>query len=123
MAKFRKVIHPKRGQVYLVRFDPTEGAEIHKTRPALIVQNDLANRLSPITIVAAITSTIAGPTYRTRILVGASEGGLKSDSAVLLNQIRSVDKVRLQKRLGTLKPETMAKVDRGLGISLGLVEL
>lgn len=123
MAKSREIAYPKRGQVYLVRFDPTLGAEIQKTRPALILQSNIANRLSPMTIVAAITSRIKGPTYLTRILVKAGEGGLKTDSVVLLNQIRSVDKLRLGKRLGKLKPETMKKVDRGLQIGLGLVEI
>jgi mRNA interferase MazF len=52
MARRPTVIRPKRGEVYLVAFDPTIGAEIQKTRPALIVQNDIANRHSPITIVA-----------------------------------------------------------------------
>jgi mRNA interferase MazF len=56
MAKQQKVAYPKRGEVYLVNFDPTIGSEIQKTRPALILQNDIANQHSPITIVAAITS-------------------------------------------------------------------
>ena len=48
------MIQPKRGDIYLVNFDPTLGAEIRKTRPALILQNDIANKYSPVTIVAAI---------------------------------------------------------------------
>jgi mRNA interferase MazF len=64
MAKPRtKEVTPKRGQVYLVNFDPTIGAEIRKTRPALVVQNDIANRHSPITIVAAITSKVDEKLY------------------------------------------------------------
>ena len=50
------MIQPKRGDIYLVNFDPTLGAEIRKTRPALILQNDIANKYSPVTIVAAISS-------------------------------------------------------------------
>ena len=57
----RKITYPKRGEVYLVNFDPTIGAEIKKTRPALIIQNDIANRWSPITIVAALTSQFDDP--------------------------------------------------------------
>ena len=55
MATAHKVALPRRGDVFLVSFDPTLGAEIQKTRPALVLQNDIANRFSPITIVAAIT--------------------------------------------------------------------
>jgi len=52
MAAKQKIARPLRGEVYFVAFDPTLGAEIRKTRPALILQNDIANRSSPITIVA-----------------------------------------------------------------------
>ena len=124
MAKDRKALNrPKRGEIYLTRFDPTLGAEIQKTRPALILQNDVANRYSPITIVAAITSRPRDRDRPTNILVGTPEGGLTSDSTVLLNQIRSVDTQRLIRRLGTLTSDTMRRVDQALMISLGLVEL
>ena len=103
--------------------DPTVGAEIRKTRPGVVVQNDAANRRSPITIVAALTSQFEDPLYPTEVLVQAPEGGLSVDSVVLLNQIRSVDKGRLVRRLGVLRPQTMRAVDRALLLSLGLVEL
>ena len=114
---------PRRGDVYLVSFDPTLGAEIRKTRPALVIQNDLANRRSPITIVAAITSQFDTPLYPTEVLIEVPEGGLRIQSVVLLNQIRSIDTQRLVSRLGRLGAETMERVDRALTISLGLVEL
>ena len=57
------MIQPKRGDIYLVNFDPTLGAEIRKTRPALILQNDIANKYSPVTIVAAISSKFDDPLY------------------------------------------------------------
>ncbi len=123
MAVERTIDRPCRGDVYLVNFDPTLGAEIRKTRPALILQNDIANRHSPITIVAALTSKVDEKLYPTEVLVKAREGGLASDSAVLLNQIRSIDRRRLVKRLGKLRTETMANVDRALRISLGLMEI
>lgn len=121
MAKPQRVIYPKRGEVYLVSFDPTIGAEIKKTRPALIIQNDIANRWSPITIVAAITSQFDEPPYPTEVLVKAPDGGLSVDSVVLLNQLRSIDKRRLVRRLGALRQGTVAHVDRALMVSVGLV--
>jgi mRNA interferase MazF len=117
------VSFPRRGSIYLVRFDPTEGSEIKKTRPALIIQNDIGNRFSNITIVAAITSKFAMPLHRTNVLIKAPEGGLSVDSVVRLDQIRSVDKRRLLKRLGSVKPTTLTKVDHAIKISLGLVNL
>jgi len=123
MAKQYKVIYPQRGDIYLVNFDPTIGSEIQKTRPALILQNDLANQYSPITIVAAISSQLHEDTYPTDVCVQSPEGGLSKDSIVLLNQIRTVDKQRLIKMLGSLTPITMTQVDNAIQISLGLVEL
>ena len=112
----------KRGEIYLVSSDPALGAEIQKTRPALILQNDIGNLHSPVTIVAAITSNVQrqGPTS---VLVRAPEGGLDVDSIVLLNQIRTVDKRRLVKRLGGLRGATLKQVDQAIMISLSLIEL
>lgn len=123
MAVKRQLVQPKRGEIYLVNFNPTVGAEIQKTRPALILQNDIANEYSPITIVAAITSQFDQTLYPTEVLVQPPEGGLTVNSVVLLNQIRSIDKQRLVKRLGTLTVETMMLVDRSVRISLGLIEI
>ena len=123
MAKAAKVIQPWRGEVYLVSLDPTVGAEIKKTRPAVVVQNDAANRRSPITIVAAIPAQFEEPLYPTEVLMRAPEGGLTVDSVVLLNQVRSVDRRRLVRRLGVLRAETMKQIDRALLLSLGLIEV
>jgi len=123
MAKAAKVVQVRRGEVYLVSLDPTLGAEIRKTRPAVVVQNDLANRRSPITIVAAVSSQFEERLYPTEVFVRAPQGGLTADSVVLLNQIRSVDKGRLVRRLGVLKAETMREIDAALLLSLGLVEI
>jgi mRNA interferase MazF len=121
MARRPTVIRPRRGEVYLVAFDPTIGAEIQKTRPALIVQTDIANRHSPITIVAALTSQFDEALYPTEVLIQSPEGWLSLPSVVLLNQIRSIDKRPLVRRLGVLTPATMARVDRAILISLGSV--
>lgn len=123
METRRRIGAPRRGDIYLVSFDPTVGAEIQKTRPALVIQNDLSNRHSPITIVAAITSKFRERLYPTEVFVPRDEGGLRSDSVVLLNQIRSIDTQRLVRSLGKLTPETLAEVDRAILISLGLLEL
>jgi mRNA interferase MazF len=123
MAKAAKVVRARRGEVYLVSLDPTLGAEIRQTRPAVVVQNDLANRRSPITIVAAVSSQFEERLYPTEVFVRAPEGGLTADSVVLLNQIRSADKGRLVRRLGVLKAETMREIDAALLLSLGLVEI
>jgi len=111
-----------RGEVYLVRFDPVEGSEVGKTRPALVLQNDIANRTSPVTIVAAISSQF-NPThlYPTEVLIKAGEAGLTIDSVVLLNQIRTIDKARLLSLSGKVEPKTMLEVERAIKVSFGLL--
>ena len=123
MAEKSTIMLPKRGEVYLVNFDPTIGSEIRKTRPALIVQNDIGNEFSPITIVAAITAQYDDNLYPTEVSIEPPEGGLSKNSIVLLNQIRSVDKKRLIKRLGKLTPTSMKQVERAIQISFGLIKL
>ena len=114
----------RRGDTYLVEFDPTRSHEIQKTRPAVIIQNDIGNRHSPVTIVAAITSILSPTPYPVEVIIAPTHGnGLSTTSAIQLSQIRSVDKRRLVKRLGVVDPATMRKVDEALTISLGLVEL
>ncbi len=123
MAPRPRLAYPRRGELYLVSFDPTLGAEIKKTRPALVIQNDVANRWSPITIVAAISSSSDEPTYPTDVRVDPPEGSLRAASVVLLNQLRSIDRRRLVRRLGRLRPETIKRVDRALQVCLGLAGL
>jgi mRNA interferase MazF len=113
----------KRGDVWLANLDPVIGSEQGKTRPVVIIQNDVANEYSPVVIVAAITTAIGPKEYPTEVRVTAPEGGLKRDSVILLNQIRTIDKRRLIERWGKLTPQTMEKVDEALKISLGLILL
>ena len=116
--------HPRRGEIYLTALDPTLGREIQKTRPALIIQNDVSNRLSEITIVAPITSTVRFPLSPVHVLLAADQTtGLSVTSVALFNQIRAVDKVRLIKRLGSVDDETLERVDEAIKISLGLIRL
>ncbi len=110
----------KRGDIWLVNLDPTVGHEIKKSRPAVIIQNDLGNNYSPITIIAPLTSQNIDKIYPIEVLIKKEIFKLDKDSKVLLNQIRAVDKMRLIKKLSKLDNETMIKVDEALKISLDL---
>src|SRR5947199_10412847 len=88
-----KADRPKRGEIHLTALDPTLGREIQKTRPALIIQNDISNRLSEVTIVAPITSTVRFPLNPIHVLLAAYQAtGLSVASVALFNQIRAVDR-------------------------------
>jgi mRNA interferase MazF len=124
MAQARQgVTVVRRGDVYIVQLDPSRGSELKKTWPAVIIQNDVDNRYSPVTIIAPITSKFDAKLYPTQVLVKPPEGGLRTDSIVLLNQIRVVDKSRLGRRLGALKPATMALVNDAIAIALALIDI
>jgi len=103
----------RRGDVFLVNFDPTFGAEAKKTRPALLVSNDLNNEHSPIVSISPITSNVKR-IYSFEVSVPSGKGGLKTHSKVMVNQTRAVDKVRLFKKLGRLPEELMAQIDQAL---------
>lgn len=112
-------ITPKRGEIWLVNFDPTVGSEIRKTRPALILQNDIANRYSPVTIVAAISTQSDTLSHPTEIFIAPMQR-IEKPSVILLNQIRTTDKQRMIRKVGVIKSDILRKVENALKISLGL---
>lgn len=112
---------PVRGQIVECDLDPVVGHEQGRLRPCVVVQNDVSNRFASTTIVVPLTDAkhVAhrSPIY---VLAAKGDGGLRKDSLVLCDQIRTVDQRRFVRFFGVLPPETMHKVDRALAISLGL---
>jgi mRNA interferase MazF len=98
----------KRFEVYLVNLDPTLGSEIRKTRPCLIISPDEMNDHINTVIVAPMTSK--GRDYPTRINCHFEE----KEGQIILDQIRTVDKIRLVKRLGKITAKTQKEVLAGL---------
>ena len=120
----RKTYFPKRGEIYLVALDPAVGREIKKTRPALVVQNDASNEHLGTTIMAPITSAVRFPLSPTQVLIAEGKpGGLAVTSMALLDQIRTVDRTRLIRKLGQAGAQTMGEIDEAVKISLGLIQL
>lgn len=111
---------PRRGDVYRVNLDPTVGTEIAKTRPAVVISNDVGNEHADRVILAPVTSSGLSRVYPFEVLLEAGEGGLPQASKVALDQIRAVDKRRLGRRLGTLTKERMRDVDEAIRRSLAL---
>ena len=109
----------RRGDVVVVRLDPAEGHEMKKTRPAVVVQNDVGNRNASTTIVAPATGTHRG--YPFEVLVEGDGSPFEKDSSVRLDQIRvvSIEK-RIHSVVGSLSESTVAEVDEALKLSLGL---
>ncbi len=111
----------RRGDIYYANLDPVVGRETGKTRPVLIIQNDIGNMYSPTTIVAVITEySIKKASYPICVVI-KKDKGLKKDSIVNLSQIRSIDKERLiPPKITALSVELIKKVDDALKHSLSL---
>lgn len=100
------MVTPRRGEVYLVRLDPTEGSEIQKTRPALIVSPDELNAHLKTVIAAPLTSSLKHNPFRIAVTFAGREG------SIALHQIRTLDKQRLVKKVGEIAPEEALRVLR-----------
>jgi len=112
---------PHRGEIYFAELDPVFGSEQGGHRPVLIIQNDAGNEHSPGVIIAAITSAPAKTLFPVDVVISSRQSGLIQGSRVLLGQIRTIDKRRLEDYVGRLNAAQMAQVDQALKISLGLV--
>lgn len=110
----------ERGDIFLVNFEPVKGAEQGRVRPAIIIQNNIINLYNPLTIVAPITSKKYSKEFPTNVEITKEESGLRVDSTILLNQIRTIDKRRIIKKLSSLNEFIMRKVDLAIKISLDL---
>ncbi|MBO4308970.1 MAG: type II toxin-antitoxin system PemK/MazF family toxin [Clostridia bacterium] len=108
----------KRGEIYYADLNPAIGSEQGGIRPVVILQNDTGNRHSPTVIVAAITSQTDKHPLPTHVSLTAPF--LEKDSVVLLEQLQTIDKSRLQRYVGTFPPERMRAIERAAEISLGL---
>ena len=108
----------KRGEIWMVNFNPGRGSKQKGIRPGLIIQNDVGNRYSSTTIVAAITTTIKK--FPVTVLVPKGKGGLKEESMINLAHIITIDKGRLLKKAGHLEEDKIAEVNEAIKISLGV---
>lgn len=108
----------RRGDIYLVALDPVMGSEISKTRPALIVSNDINNRFSGTLTVLPITSKNLQKIYPFEIFLQKGIGNLPKDSKAKADQIRTLDKRRFVKFIGAVDAEAMQEVEKALMIHL-----
>ena len=109
-----------RGEIYFAELNPVQGSEQGGVRPVLIIQNDIGNTYSPTTIILAITSRLNKAHLPTHVTLPAQESGLKKDSVILAEQVRTIDKSRLRQKVATLKEPTMARIENAVAVSIGL---
>ena len=108
----------KRGDMFYADLSPVIGSEQGGIRPVVIIQNDVGNKHSPTVIAAAITSQLGKNKLPTHIQIESQNCGLKADSVVLTEQIRTIDKSRLREKIGHIN--NMNEINNALGVSFGL---
>ena len=109
-----------RGDLFSACLDPVVGSEQGGVRPVLVIQNDVGNRYSPTVIVLAVTGQVNKALLPTHVPVACEGTGLLKDSVVLAEQIRTLDRSRLGRRIGELGENVMRRVERALCASLAL---
>ena len=111
----------KRGDMFYADLSPVIGSEQGGIRPVLIIQNDVGNKYSPTVIAAAITSQTNKTKLPTHIELGENTQGLKSNSVILTEQIRTIDKSRLKEKIGHIDDmNIISQINNALGVSFGL---
>lgn len=106
-----------KGEIYLADLNPTVGSEISKTRPVLIVSNDINNQYAATVTIIPITSSTE-KIYPFEVFLPQGEGNLTNDSKAKANQIRTIDKLRLRRQLGKINEETLRKIEQAILIHL-----
>ncbi len=112
------MVEIKRGDIVLTNLEPIRGSEQGGVRPCLIIQNNLGNKFSPLTIIAPITSKRFTKEFPTNVFITRKDSKLDKDSTILLNQIRTIDKSRIIKRISTLNNLIMYQVNLAIKVSL-----
>jgi mRNA interferase MazF len=109
----------KRGEIYWSDLNPSRGSEISKVRPVLIVSNNISNKYSSTITILPITSKTER-IYPYEIQLEEKEGSLSSESKVKANQIRTIDKIRIKKKIGVLTKTRMKEIDEAILIHLDI---
>ncbi len=112
----------KQYEIWIANLDPMRGTETGKTRPVLVVQSDLLNKVHPSTIICPITTNIKPKSEILRVHLKKGEGNVKSDCDVMIDQIRAIDNKRLINKIGTISKENAALVKNNIGIVIDLIE-
>ena len=112
----------KQYEIWIANLDPRRGTETGKTRPVLVVQSDLLNKVHPSTIICPITTNINLKSEILRVHLKKGEGNVKSDCDIMIDQIRAIDNKRLINKTGTISKENAALVKNNIAIVIDLIE-
>ena len=111
----------RRGDLFWVDLNPAKGSEQAGRRPAVVIQNDIGNAMAATVIVAPLTTKRFVKDYPFNVSVPRGVAGLQEPSTMLFSQIRTIDKSRLEGKIGHLPPTYLQRANRAIAISLGLI--
>jgi len=112
--------YPKKGEIYLVNFDPTVGHEVKKKRPALVMSNNIHNQYSPLITVVPLSSK-TNKVYPFEIYISKTISKLHENSKIMIIQLRSIDKRRLINKIGNIENnEIINKINQVIAEHFGL---
>jgi mRNA interferase MazF len=109
----------KRGNIFFINLDPVIGSETGKIRPAVVVSNDINNKYSDTITVIPITSN-TGKIYPFEVFLSSGTANLEKDSKIKANQLRTVDKKRLVRKIGNLEANIIKQIEKAILIHLGI---
>ena len=109
----------RRGEIYLVDFNPAKGGEMGKLRPAAVVSTDIDNEHLATAVVVPFSTRIVPDAYPYRLFIPKREG-LERDSDACIYEIRALSKRRLKKRIAALEPAELAKMQRAICALFGV---
>lgn len=111
----------KQFEVWLADLNPRFGTEAGKTRPVLVVQSNLLNKVHPSTIICPITTNVKPSVSILRVNLIQGEAGLNKESAIMIDQARAIDNKRFVRKLGSLPADKQKLVQENLKIILDLI--
>lgn len=109
----------RRGEVWIADLNPTQGSEQAGIRPVIVFQNDLIGQFTTTVLAIPLTTNLRRASLPACLLIPSGEGGLNQDSVALCYQMRVLDKIRFQKKVGELLPETLANLEAIVLLTLG----
>ena len=112
----------KQFEIWLADLNPKFGTETGKTRPVLIIQSNILNKIHPSTIVCPITTNVKQGVSILRVNMKKGEGKIKKESAIMIDQIRAIDNKRFVKKVGDLPNYLQEKVIENIQIILEITD-
>ena len=110
----------KRGEIWLADLNPIRGSEQAGVRPMLIFQNDTISRFTTTVLAIPFTTNLRRASLPSCVRISKDDGGLTNDSVALCHQLRALDQMRLQRKLGTVRQDTLSTIENCVLSTMGI---